>query len=253
MTQPQTILVTGASSGFGRSIATRLVREGHRVIATGRRNGRLTSLHEELGDSLLPLTLDMSNRAALRALPRNLPEEWRHIDVLINNAGLALGVTPAQECSVDDWETMIDTNISGLVEITHALLPGMIKRGRGYILSIGSTAGHYAYRGGNVYGATKAFVAQFMKNLRTDLLGTPLRITTIEPGLVGGSEFSNVRLRDDAKARAVYENTTPLMPADIAETVSWLIGLPVHMNVNHLEIMPVCQASGGLAVMKKEG
>ncbi|MCX5616610.1 SDR family NAD(P)-dependent oxidoreductase [Bombella sp. TMW 2.2559] len=253
MIQPQTILVTGTTSGFGKNIATRLVREGHRVIATGRRSERLASLHEELGDSLLPLTLDMSDRDALRALPRNLPENWRDIDVLINNAGLALGVTPAQDSSVDDWETMIDTNISGLVEITHALLPGMIARNRGYILSIGSTAGHYAYRGGNVYGATKAFVAQFMKNLRTDLLGTPLRVTTIEPGLVGGSEFSNVRLRDDARARAVYENTTPLMPADIAETVSWLIGLPAHMNVNHLEIMPVCQASGGLAVMKKEG
>ncbi|CDG33231.1 3-hydroxypropionate dehydrogenase [Parasaccharibacter apium] len=253
MTQPQTILVTGATSGFGRSIATRLVREGHRVIATGRRSKRLSNLHETLGTSLLPLTLDMSDRDALRALPETLPEGWRHVDVLINNAGLALGVTPAQDSSVDDWETMIDTNISGLVEITHALLPGMIERERGYILSIGSTAGHYAYRGGNVYGATKAFVSQFMKNLRTDLLGTPLRVTTIEPGLVGGSEFSNVRLRDDAKARAVYENTTPLMPADIAETVSWLIGLPAHMNVNHLEIMPVCQASGGLAVMKKEG
>ncbi|OOL17677.1 malonic semialdehyde reductase [Bombella intestini] len=253
MTQPQTILVTGATSGFGRSIAVRLVREGHRVIATGRRSERLANLHKELGDRLLPLTLDMNDRAALRALPQSLPEDWRHIDVLINNAGLALGVTPAQDSSVDDWETMIDTNISGLVEITHALLPGMIERNRGYVLSIGSTAGHYAYRGGNVYGATKAFVAQFMKNLRTDLLGTPLRVTTIEPGLVGGSEFSNVRLRDDAKAQAVYENTTPLMPADISETVSWLIGLPAHMNVNHLEIMPVCQASGGLAVTKKEG
>lgn len=253
MPAPHTVLVTGATAGFGKEIATRLVKEGHRVIATGRRTERLTALHNELGDALFPLTLDMADKAALRALPHSLPEDWRNIDVLINNAGLALGVTPAPDVNIDDWETMISTNISGLVEITQALLPGMIERNSGYVMSIGSTAGHYAYRGGNVYGATKAFVAHFMKNLRTDLLGTPLRVTTIEPGLVGGSEFSNVRLRDDAKAAAVYEGTTPLMPADIAETVSWLIGLPAHMNVNHLEIMPVCQASGGLAVTKKEG
>ncbi|MCX5615239.1 SDR family NAD(P)-dependent oxidoreductase [Bombella saccharophila] len=253
MSPSQIILVTGATAGFGHTIATRLVKEGHRVIGTGRRGERLAALHKELGAHFLPLTLDMQDHTALRALPDSLPEEWRAIDVLINNAGLALGVTPAQESSIEDWETMIGTNISGLVEITHAILPGMVARNRGYIISIGSTAGHYAYRGGNVYGATKAFVAQFMKNLRTDLLGTALRSTTIEPGLVGGSEFSNVRLRDDAKARAVYENATPLMPADIAETVSWLINLPAHMNVNHLEIMPVCQASGGLAVIKKEG
>lgn len=145
---------------------------------------------------------------------------------------------------------MIDTNVLGLAALTLAFLPGMVARDKGYILSLGSTAGTYPYRGGNIYGATKAFVRQFMLNLRTDLLGTRIRITDIQPGLCGGSEFSNVRLRDDDKAAAVYEGTHPLQPEDIAETVSWLIGLPAHMNVNTIEMMPVCQAPGGLKVEK---
>lgn len=248
-----TILVTGATAGFGHAITSRLVKEGHRVIATGRRKDRLEALKSELGDKVLPFTLDMTDRTALRALPAALPEDWQEIDVLVNNAGLALGMAPAQEASADDWETMIATNVSGVVELTRAILPGMIRRNTGYVIALGSTAGTYPYAGGNVYGATKAFVHQFTQNLRTDLLGTRVRVTNIEPGLCGGSEFSNVRLRDDAKAAAVYQDTTPLSPEDIAETVSWLIGLPRHMNVNHLEIMPVCQASGGLAVNRHVG
>lgn len=248
MTPSHTILVTGATSGFGRALATRLVHDGHRVIATGRRTERLTDLHKTLGDALFPVTLDMTNRDAIRALPQQLPEAWHDVDVLINNAGLALGVEPAQECNPDDWETIIATNISGLTEITRAFLPGMLERQNGYIMSIGSTAGTYPYRGGNVYGATKAFVHQLMRNLRTDLLGTPLRVTTLEPGLCGGSEFSDIRLGDREKAAAVYEGTTPITPDDIAETVSWLLRLPPHMNVNQMEIMPVCQASAGLSV-----
>lgn len=250
---PLTVFVTGATAGFGHAIATHLVREGHRVIATGRRKERLEALKDELGDSVLPYTLDMTDREALRALPAALPEEWQDIDVLVNNAGLALGMEPAQDAEPDNWESMIATNVSGVVELTRALLPGMVQRNTGYIIALGSTAGTYPYTGGNVYGATKAFVHQFTQNLRTDLLGTRIRVTNIEPGLCGGSEFSNVRLGDDAKAAAVYKDTTPLTPEDIAETVSWLIGLPWHVNVNYLEMMPVCQASGGLAVNRHVG
>ncbi|MBS0993509.1 SDR family NAD(P)-dependent oxidoreductase [Gluconobacter cerinus] len=248
-----TVLVTGATAGFGHAIATRLVQDGHRVIATGRRAERLEALKAELGDNLLPFPLDMTDRDALRALPGSLPENWRTVDVLVNNAGLALGMEPAQEAKIDNWETMIATNVSGLVEMTHALLPGMVERNSGYIIMLGSTAGLYPYTGGNVYGATKAFVRQFSQNLRTDLLGKRIRVTDIEPGLCGGSEFSSVRLKDDDKAAAVYKDTTPLTPQDIAETVSWLVGLPWHVNVNTMEIMPVCQASGGLAVNRHVG
>ncbi|MEN3167899.1 SDR family NAD(P)-dependent oxidoreductase [Gluconobacter sp. OJB] len=250
---PLTVLVTGATAGFGHAIATRLVREGHRVIATGRRKERLEALKDELGESVLPFTLDMTNRDALRSLPAALPEDWQDIDVLVNNAGLALGMDPAQDAEPDNWESMIATNVSGVVELTRALLPGMVQRNTGYIIALGSTAGTYPYTGGNVYGATKAFVHQFTQNLRTDLLGTRIRVTNIEPGLCGGSEFSTVRLGDDTKAAAVYKDTTPLTPDDIAETVSWLIGLPWHVNVNYLEMMPVCQASGGLAVNRHVG
>lgn len=250
MTLSQTVLVTGATSGFGTAITRRLVSEGHRIIATGRRQERLALLHRDYGEKLLPLSLDLTNRNAIRNLPDTLPGTWRDVDVLINNAGLALGLEPAQNTQIEDWETMIATNISGLVEITRAFLPQMVARNHGYIISIGSTAGIYPYKGANVYGATKAFVKQFMQNLRSDMLGNRIRVTNIEPGLCGGTEFSNIRLHDDAKAASVYEGTTPLLPEDIAETVSWLLQLPPHMNVNRMEIMPVCQASAGLAVVK---
>lgn len=242
--------VTGATAGFGQAITRRLIHEGWRVIASGRRTERLEALREELGNNLLPLTLDMTDAAALKALPSSLPEGWKDVDVLINNAGLALGLDPAQDAEYSDWETMIATNVSGLSTITRALLPGMVARNKGYVLSIGSTAGAYAYKGANVYGATKAFVAQFMNNLRCDLLGTRVRVTNIAPGLCGGSEFSNVRLGDATKAAAVYEGTQPLTPEDIAETVSWLLQLPAHVNVNYIEMMPVCQAPAGLAVKR---
>lgn len=242
--------VTGATAGFGQAITRRLIHEGWRVIASGRRTERLEALREELGNNLLPLTLDMTDAAALKALPSSLPEGWKDVDVLINNAGLALGLDPAQDAEYSDWETMIATNVSGLSTITRALLPGMVARNKGYVLSVGSTAGAYAYKGANVYGATKAFVAQFMNNLRCDLLGTRVRVTNIAPGLCGGSEFSNVRLGDATKAAAVYEGTQPLTPEDIAETVSWLLQLPAHVNVNYIEMMPVCQAPAGLAVKR---
>ncbi|MBB2167394.1 SDR family NAD(P)-dependent oxidoreductase [Gluconacetobacter aggeris] len=246
----QIVLVTGATAGFGKAIAERLVQDGYRVIATGRRRDRLEALAGALGPALLPLVLDMDDSAALRALPASLPDGWQEVDILINNAGLALGMGKAQDSAVADWRQMIETNIAGLVEITHALLPGMVARDRGHIISIGSTAGIYPYLGGNVYGGTKAFVAQFMRNLRCDLLGTKVRATNLEPGLCGGSEFSNVRLRDDAKAAAVYQDTHPIQPEDIAETVAWVLGLPAHVNINRIEMMPTCQAAGGLAVAR---
>jgi len=242
------ILVTGATAGFGRAIAVRLVKEGHKVIGTGRRKERLDTLHSELGDAFLPLELDVTDEQKIAALPESLPSDWRQVDVLINNAGLALGVGKAQNSDLKDWRTMIDTNVTGVVEVTRAFLPQMIERNHGYIITLGSIAGTYPYVGGNVYGATKAFVAQFMRNLRTDLLGTRIRASTIEPGLCGGSEFSNVRLRDNQKAADVYKGTEPLTPEDIASTVSWLLSQPPHVNINAIEMMPVCQAAGGLAV-----
>lgn len=242
------ILVTGATAGFGQAIAKRLVKEGHRVIGTGRRAERLEAVKKELGEAFLPQVLDVTDAEKVQALPASLPPAWRQVDVVINNAGLALGVGKAQDSDLKDWKTMIDTNVTGVVDVTRAFLPQMIERNHGYIITLGSIAGTYPYVGGNVYGATKAFVGQFMRNLRTDLLGTKIRASTIEPGLCGGSEFSNVRLRDNQKAADVYKGTDPLTPEDIAATVSWLLSLPPHVNINAIEMMPVCQAAGGLAV-----
>ncbi|MDE7546374.1 SDR family NAD(P)-dependent oxidoreductase [Acetobacter fabarum] len=242
-------LVTGATAGFGHAIALRLVHEGYRVIATGRRQERLEALAGQVeAGRILPLRLDMTDLPAIRALPQSLPQEWQAVDVLVNNAGLALGLEKAWQTNPQDWETMIATNVTGLVEITRTLLPGMVARNQGHVVSLGSTAGTYPYPGANVYGATKAFVDQFMRNLRSDLLGRQVRATTIAPGLCGGSEFSQVRLGDQGQADAVYAGTAPLLPQDIAETVAWVLGLPAHVNINHVEIMPTCQASAGLAV-----
>ncbi|GBQ59051.1 SDR family NAD(P)-dependent oxidoreductase [Komagataeibacter swingsii] len=248
-----TVLVTGATAGFGWAIAKRLVADGYRVIATGRRIERLEELQAELGENLLPVQLDVSDSAAVKALPETLPPEWRAVDVLVNNAGLARGLECAQDADLENWDEMIQTNVTGLVHMTRAFLPGMVARNKGHVISIGSTAGRYPYQGSNVYGGTKAFVAQFMRNLRCDLLGTHIRATNIAPGLCGGSEFSNVRLRDDEKAAAVYADTFPLVPDDIAETISWVISLPSHVNINEIEMMPVCQSAGGMAVRRGIG
>ncbi|PIJ51702.1 NADP-dependent 3-hydroxy acid dehydrogenase [Erwinia sp. OLTSP20] len=245
------VFITGVTAGFGQSIARRFVAEGHRVIGTGRRQSRLDALKSSLGDALLPIALDVRHRADIEQVVAGLPAEWQAIDILVNNAGLALGVEPAQQASVDDWETMIDTNNKGLVYMTHALLPGMVARNRGHIINIGSTAGNWPYPGGNVYGASKAFVRQFSLNLRTDLHGTALRVTNIEPGLVGGTEFSSVRYKgDEAKASNVYENTAPLTAEDVTEAVWWVATLPAHVNINSLEMMPVAQTTAGLKVYK---
>lgn len=246
------ILVTGATAGFGESITRRFVSNGHKVIATGRRQERLQALQQELGDAVLTLALDVRDRTAIEKALNELSAEWRDIDILVNNAGLALGLEPAQKASLDDWETMIDTNNKGLVYMTHAVLPGMVERNRGHIINIGSIAGSWPYAGGNVYGATKAFVRQFSLNLRADLQKTALRVTDIEPGLVGGTEFSNVRFKgDDAKAQQAYDNANALTPEDVTEAVWWVANLPKHVNINTMEIMPVSQSFAGLTVNRE--
>ena len=248
-----TALVTGATSGFGHAIAQRLVRDGHRVIAAGRRADRLAALQRDLGQSLLPLTLDVTDAAAVAALPGSLPEGWREVDVLVNNAGLALGLDPAQEADLDQLDRMIATNVTGLVHMTRALLPGMVARNRGHVVNLGSVASSYPYPGGHVYGGTKAFVKQFSLNLKADLVGSFVRITDVEPGLCGGTEFSTVRFSgDDARAAAVYKGTEPLTADDIAETVSWVVSLPRHVNINRIEMMPTCQAPGPLAIKRQD-
>lgn len=245
------VFVTGATSGFGEEMARKFARHGHKVIATGRRRDRLDVLTQEFGDAILPLVLDVTSKAAITDVLAALPAEWRAIDVLINNAGLALGVEPAQQASLDEWETMIETNCKGLVTMTRLLLPDMVARGSGTIINIGSIAGTYPYPGGNVYGATKAFVDQFTRNLRADLAGTGVRATNIAPGLAGGTEFSNVRFRgDDAAAAKVYEGTAPLTAVDVAEAAFWVATLPAHVNINHIEMMPTCQAFAPFAIKR---
>lgn len=243
------VLITGASAGFGTAIARRYVAEGHRVIITGRRAERLQALAAELGDKAHVEVFDIRHAEAVASLPQRLPEAWQAIDVLVNNAGLALGLEPAQRAELDDWERMVDTNIKGLMHMTRAVLPGMVARGRGHVINIGSTAGEWPYPGANVYGASKAFVRQFSLNLRADLYQTPIRVTNIEPGLAGGTEFSNVRFHgDDDKAATVYADTQPLSAEDVAEAVYWSSALPAHVNVNTLSLTPVVQGFGPVAV-----
>ncbi len=248
----KTVLVTGATAGFGQAVARRFVRDGHRVIATGRRADRLEALRAELGASLLPFPLDVTDAGAVARLPSSLPAAWQEVDVLVNNAGLALGVAPAQSASLQQWETMVATNVTGLMRMTHTLLPGMVERDHGHIINVSSTAARYPYPGGNVYGASKAFVTQLSANLKADLVGTGVRVSDLEPGLVGGSEFSAVRFGGDVeKAKAVYAGTVPLSPEDIAEAVAWVVGLPSHVNINRLEMMPTCQGPGPLTIKRR--
>jgi len=236
------VLITGASAGFGAEMARTFVSNGHRVILAARRTDRIADLAAELGNAALPVTLDVTSRASIEAALAGLPADWKGIDVLINNAGLALNTVPAHEVPLDDWDTMIATNCKGLVTMTRLVLPDMVARGSGLVINIGSTAGHYPYPGGNVYGATKAFVEQFTLNLRADLVGTGVRATNLAPGLSGGTEFSNVRFKgDDSAAAKVYEGTTPLSAKDIADTAYWIATLPPHVNVNSIELMPTCQ------------
>ncbi|MFM7657607.1 MAG: SDR family NAD(P)-dependent oxidoreductase [Burkholderiaceae bacterium] len=247
------VLVTGASSGFGEAIARRFVREGHQVIAAARRADRLAALAKELGPALTPTTLDVTSKVSIDAMLAALPSELRQIDVLVNNAGLALGLEPAQEAHLQDWETMIATNCQGLVWMTRALLPQMVARGSGLIINLGSVAGAYPYPGGNVYGASKAFVEQFTLNLRADLVGTGVRATNLAPGMSGGTEFSNVRFKgDDEAAAKVYVGTQPITADDVAEAAFWVATLPPHININQIEMMPTCQGFSAFTV-KRQG
>ncbi len=248
------IVVTGATSGFGAAIARRFAAEGHRVIAVGRREERLASLVAELGaqrnaQRVYAITLDVRDRAAVEAAFAGLPAEYAAVDLLVNNAGLALGLEPAYEASVEQWEEMVDTNVKGLMYVTRVLLPGMVARRRGHIVNMGSAAAIHPYPGGNVYGGTKAFVRQFSMNLRADLRNTRVRVTCIEPGLVGGTEFSLVRFSGDTeRAAKLYAGADPLTPEDVAEAVHWVACLPARVNVNLIELMPVTQSFGPLPV-----
>lgn len=245
------VFITGATAGFGAAMARTFVRNGHRVIISGRRADRLQALAAELGEAALPLLLDVTDKVSINTALDSIPAAWQTIDVLINNAGLALNVAPAHEASLEDWDTMIATNISGLVAMTRALLPAMVARNSGTIINLGSVAGDTPYPGGNVYGATKAFVEQFTLNLRADLAGTGVRATNLAPGLCGGTEFSNVRLKgNDAAAAKVYEGTQPLTADDIAETAYWIATLPAHVNINRIEMMPTCQGYGPLNIKR---
>ena len=246
-----TVFITGASAGFGAAMARRFVADGHRVILTARRAERLAELAAELGAAAVAFPLDVTDAAAVAALPGALPEGWREVDVLVNNAGLALGLGPSWDAAVADWDTMVATNVTGVLHVTRALLPGMVARNRGHIINIGSTAGTYPYPGGHVYGASKAFVTQFSLNLKADLIGTGVRVTDLEPGLVGGTEFSHVRFGGDAaRAAAPYAGTQPLTAEDVAEAAAWVVGLPAHVNINRMEMMPTCQAPAALAIKR---
>ena len=244
-------LVTGATSGFGQAFARRWVRAGGKVIATGRRAERLAELVAELGDACLARPLDVRDEKAMTALLNGLPEYFQAVDVLLNNAGLALGLDKAPNANIADWEQMIATNVVGFTRVVHAVLPGMVARRTGHVVNVGSVAGTYPYPGGNVYGATKAFVRQLSLNLRADLLGTGVRVTNIEPGMCE-TEFSVVRYRGDAAAAGkIYENTQSLSADDIAGVIEGVLRLPPHVNVNTLEVMPVTQAFGPFAVARQ--
>jgi 3-hydroxy acid dehydrogenase / malonic semialdehyde reductase len=249
--QPGVVFVTGASSGFGAAVARRFAAAGARVVATARRADRLKDLAAELGTRLLPVTLDVRDRAAVFEVVNGLPAEFADVDVLVNNAGLALGLGPAQTADLDEWDQMIDTNCKGLVYCTRAILPGMVARRRGHVISLGSVAGTYPYPGGNVYGGTKAFVHQFSLSLRSDLHGTGVRVTCVEPGMAD-TEFSTVRFGGDkTKADAVYAGMQPMTADDIAESIFWAATMPQHVNVNVIELMATAQSFAAFQVARE--
>jgi serine 3-dehydrogenase len=244
----KTAFITGATSGFGKAAVQRFARAGWHVVATGRRADRLQALIDELGDCVHVAAFDIRDAAAMQAAIDALPPGFE-VDLLLNNAGLAQGTAPAQRASLDDWQTMIDTNISALVTLTRALLPTLIER-RGAIINVSSTAANYPYAGGNVYGGSKAFVSQFSLGLRADLHGTGVRVTTLEPGMAE-TEFTLVRTHgDQAASDALYAGAQPMTAADIADTMFWIATLPPHLNVNRLELMPTSQSFAGFQIAR---
>ena len=252
MTGHPTVLITGASSGFGLACARRFAQDQARLILLARSEDKLQALAAELATQteVHALAMDMQDKAAVLSLPEALPAEFQAVDILLNNAGLALGIKPAQEADLDDWETMVDTNIKGLMRLTRALLPGMVARNRGHIINMGSSAASWPYPGGNAYGGTKAFVQQFSRNLKADLIGTAIRVSNIEPGMAD-TNFSKTRFKgDQAAADKVYEGTQSLTADDIAEAVHWCTRVPAHVNINNIELMPVCQAWNAWSVAR---
>jgi 3-hydroxy acid dehydrogenase / malonic semialdehyde reductase len=249
--QGWTALVTGASAGIGEACAFALSQAGARLVLAGRRGDRLEALAAKLPTPAHPLVLDVRSRRDVEASLSSLPAGFADVDVLVNNAGLGLGLEPAHEASLDDWETMIDTNCKGLVYVTRALLPGMVKRNRGHVVNLGSVAASYPYPGGNVYGATKAFVHQFSENLKADLVGTRVRVTDIQPGMVE-TDFSLVRFKGDAqRASKVYEGMEALTPGDIADIMLWAVTRPARVNINVVEVMPADQGFGPFNIKRR--
>mgnify|MGYP005688796117 CR=1 FL=1 len=248
-----TVVITGASSGFGRAAAKRFASEGYRLVLMARRLERLTDLASML-EKDAPchvVELDVRDSNAVSEAFATLPEPFHQPDILINNAGLALGLSGADAVDLDDWETMVDTNIKGLMYCTRACLPIMVEQGRGHVINMGSVAANWPYPGGTVYGGTKAFVQQFTRNLRTDLLGKGVRATVIEPGMCE-TEFSVVRFSgDESKAAAVYEGMKPLSADDIADVIVWVALRPAHVNINQIELMPVEQSWSPFAVHRE--
>jgi len=247
-----TVLITGASMGIGKATAMTLAKKNYQLILLARREDKLLQLQAELKETNAHIIVcDINNHKQLSKELSNLPKEFNEIDVLINNAGLALGIKSADQAEWSDWQTMIETNCVSLAFLTRQILPGMVERNSGHVINIGSVAGSYAYKGGNVYGATKAFVEQFSINLRTDLLGSKVRVCNLAPGMLGETEFSLVRFHGDkSAAKEVYQGCQPLMPNDIAQSIRWILEQPEHVNINSMEIMPTCQAPGGLAIAK---
>jgi len=246
----KTAWITGATAGFGAATVERFVAGGWRVIASGRRAERLQQLVDRHGaERVHAAAFDMRDEAAMRAALAALPPSFAGVDLLVNNAGLALGTAPAPQADLAQWKQMIDTNVTALATITHLLLPQLIER-RGAVINISSISGSYAYRGGNVYGATKAFVTQFSQNLRTDLHGSGVRVTSIEPGMAE-TEFTLVRTGgDQAASDQLYAGAHPITATDIADTIWWVATLPPHLNINRLELMPVSQSAAGLQVAR---
>ncbi|SIS42103.1 MAG: SDR family NAD(P)-dependent oxidoreductase [Thalassolituus maritimus] len=245
------VLITGASSGFGEECARVFAKQGsYRLILASRR----LDLLDKLASELRPMCdvhiseLDVSSTTSVDKFLTDLPEKYRDIDIFINSAGLALGLDPTQNSNFEDWNVMIQTNVMGMLRLTHAILPRMVERNKGHIVSLGSTAGNWPYPGGNVYGATKSFIQSFARGLKSDLLGTNVRITNIDPGL-SKTNFSLTRFKGDAvRADSLYENKKPLLAEDVASIICWVCSLPSHVNINNIEVMPVCQAFAGLSV-----
>ncbi len=248
--ESKTVFVTGATSGFGAATARKFLDEGHRVVVSGRRLERLSPLVKRFPDRVLALKLDVRDREAVFALVESLPLEYQAVDILVNNAGLALGMAPAHQADLEQWETMVQTNINGLIYCTRALLPGMVARGGGHVINVGSVAGAYPYPGANVYGATKAFVEQFSLNLRADLVAQNIRVTNIEPGLAE-TEFSEVRFSGNSEqASDVYAGTEPIQAKDVAEIIYFAAGCPDRVNINRIEFMAGCQACAPFNIVR---